>query len=555
MITAPAIRRTIAWQLCIAALYLAMAKLGLNYAVIEETVTLFWPPSGIALAATLLLGYRIWPGIALGAFLANIAADLSFFTLVFITFGNTVEPLVGAWLINQVKHFSLDLDKVSDVLMLLLIAAIGSTTIGASFGSLGLLINGELTPDEQYSTWLAWWLGDGMGVLVITPFILSGLDVWHRGTKVLTVARVGEALVLTLVLVLVALTIFGNSRLVGVGYFPICLSMFPFAIWSALRFGSFGASSIALLTSLIAIYGTARGQGPFVAAKAIDSQILWCLFADLMSVTGLMLAALDSQRKSALVSLAQINEDLAFKVEQRTLQLSRSNDALRKSLAAKQRLQLEMQLISEERQRAIGQELHDGLGQQLTGIDFLLASLHQNMNVKAIPEASIIMQVKRLLDEAILSLRTVSRGLYPVVLETGGLSAALRHLAETTLSTAGISCSYYDTSKTNSMDKTVALNLYRIAQEAISNALHHSGTQQIDVHFGNNGDHYRLVISDNGIGFLHQNINDKNTLGLRSMRSRAELIGAVFEVHTQPGGGTEIIVEGNFQSGEADLSS
>lgn len=88
----------------------------------------------------------------------------------------------------------------------------------------------------------------------------------------------------------------------------------------------------------------------------------------------------------------------------------------------------------------------------------------------------------------------------------------------------------YDTSKTNSMDKTVALNLYRIAQEAISNALRHSETQQIDVHFGNNGEHYRLVISDNGIGFLHQNTNDKNTLGIRS---RAELIGAGFEVYTR----------------------
>ncbi len=421
----------VVWQLRIAALYFATAKLGLNYAVIEETVTLLWPPSGIALAATLILGYRIWPGIALGAFLANTASDLSFFTLVIITCGNTIEPLVGAWLINRIKQFSLDLDKVSDVLILVLIAAIASTSIGASFGSLGLVLNGGITPYDRYTTWLAWWLGDGMGVLVISPFILSGLDVWHRGEKVLSVAKVGEALVLTLVLVLVALTIFGNSRLVGVGNFPICLSMFPFAIWSALRFGSFGASGVALLASLIAIYGTARGQGPFVAAKAIDSQILWCLFADLMSITGLMLAALDSQRKSALVSLAQINEDLAFKVEQRTLQLSRSNDALRKSLAAKQRLQLEMQLISEERQRAIGQELHDGIGQQLTGIDFLLASLHQNLNVKAIPEASMIMQVKQLLDEAILSLRTVSRGLYPVVLETAGVSAALRHLTET----------------------------------------------------------------------------------------------------------------------------
>ena len=205
---------------------------------------------------------------------------------------------------------------------------------------------------------------------------------------------------------------------------------------------------------------------------------------------------------------------------------------------------MEMNQISEERQKMIGQELHDGLGQQLTGIAFLVSSLHETLGAKSAPEVPIIHQVKHLLGEAMSVIRSLSRGLYPVALETGGLSSALHHLAEYAQTTSGVQCAVRCTTNTHLIDKTIALNLYRIAQEAVCNALRHSKAQRIEIKLSETGEHYMLSIEDNGIGFPVQSMKKSVTLGLRSMRSRADLIGAEIEVRENPGCGTSIVVTG-----------
>jgi len=160
-------RQNFLWNAGVCLLYLTTAKLGLEYAVIGHTVTLLWPPSGIALAAIMIGGYRLLPGIALGALIANAGAGLPALTLFIITLGNTLEPLYGALLLKRQKNFSVVLDKVSDVLKLVLIAALGSTIVGASFGTLGLYASGKIPVADFGLTWLTWWLGNGMGVIVV----------------------------------------------------------------------------------------------------------------------------------------------------------------------------------------------------------------------------------------------------------------------------------------------------------------------------------------------------------------------------------------------------
>jgi integral membrane sensor domain MASE1 len=157
-------------------LYFATAKLGLEYTVIGQTVTLLWLPSGIALVAVLIGGYRLWPGIALGALTANAGTGVPVITLFVITLGDTLEPLCGALLLRRWNNFSVVLDRLSDVLALILLAAFGSTIVGATFGTLGLIVGKEITFADFGLTWLAWWLGDGMGVLVISPVLLAGFS-------------------------------------------------------------------------------------------------------------------------------------------------------------------------------------------------------------------------------------------------------------------------------------------------------------------------------------------------------------------------------------------
>jgi two-component system, NarL family, sensor histidine kinase FusK len=132
-------RQNILWNASVCLLYLTTAKLGLKYTIIGQTVTLLWLPSGIALVAVLIGGYRMWPGIAFGALIANAGTGVPVFTLSVITLGDTLEPLFGALLLRRWNNFSVALDKASDVLALILLAAFGSTIVGATFGTLGLL--------------------------------------------------------------------------------------------------------------------------------------------------------------------------------------------------------------------------------------------------------------------------------------------------------------------------------------------------------------------------------------------------------------------------------
>jgi|APLak6261669570_1056073.scaffolds.fasta_scaffold00037_22 signal transduction histidine kinase len=537
--------QNILWSLSVFLLYLALAKFGLEYAVIGQTVTLLWPPSGIALAAILIGGYRVWPGVALGALIANSGTDVPLLTLFIITLGNTLEPLCGALLLGRQANFSLALDKVSDVLALVILAAVGSTFVGASLGTLGLFVGGEIAIADVWSTWIAWWLGDGMGVLVISPVLLTAFAMVSTRPTSYSPRKILEALVLIVALTAVGQTIFGNPKMTGLGHFQVSLSMFPFAIWSALRFGAIGAAGVALIASLLAINGTVRGTGPFAMDSAMDSLIPWCVFADLMAITGLILAAVDSGREKALAAIRFSNENLERQVRNRTDDLIQVNLELHATLAERWRLQMEMNQIGEERQKMIGQELHDGLGQQLIGIAFLVSSLDETLCARSAPESSSVYQIRQLLAEAMSALRSLSHGLYPVVLETGGFSAALCHLAEYAQGSSGVQCTVRCTADAHAIDKTIALNLYRIAQESVSNALRHSKARQIEIKLlgeGSNG--YRLSIQDNGSGFTNQGMDTYGTLGLRSMRSRADLIGAVLEVLENPGGGTAIVVTG-----------
>jgi signal transduction histidine kinase len=535
------------WNAGVFLLYFATAKVGLEYTVIGQTVTLLWLPSGIALVAVLIGGYRLWPGIALGALIANAGTGVPVITLSVITLGDTLEPLFGALLLRRWNNFSLALDRVSDVLALILLAAFGSTIVGATFGTLGLIVGEEITFADFGLTWLAWWLGDGMGVLVISPVLLAGFSMAGALPTRFSSKKALEAFVLIITLTVVGQTIFGNPKFAGLDYFPVSLAIFPFVIWSALRFGTIGAATVALLTSLLAISGTVQGTGPFAGNSSMNSLFLWCLFADLMAITGLILAAVDSGRKQAVAALRVSNEILDSQVQERTGELLQANLELHAALAERWRLQMEMNQISEERQKMIGQELHDGLGQQLTGIAFLVSSLSDTLGAKAAPEEPIMNQVKNLLCEAMSVIRSLSRGLYPVALETGGLSSALQHLAEYAQMTSGVECTHRVTASTIIVDKAIALNLYRIAQEAVCNSLRHSQAQRIEIKLSEAGEQYMLSIEDNGIGLPDQSKNKSSTLGLRSMRCRADLIGAAIEVRETPGCGTSIVVTGTIK--------
>src|SRR5207249_4219314 len=152
--------------------YFIAGKLGLKLAVVNANATAVWPPTGIALAALLVFGYRVWPGIFLGAFLVNITTAGSVATTIGIATGNTLEGLLGAYLINRFANGRRALERSQDVFKFATLAALLSTTVSATFGVTSLCLGGYARWTDYEPIWLTWWLGDVVGAFIVAPLLL-----------------------------------------------------------------------------------------------------------------------------------------------------------------------------------------------------------------------------------------------------------------------------------------------------------------------------------------------------------------------------------------------
>ena len=295
----------------LAAVYFGAAKLGLTMAFVAEQVTAVWPPTGIALAALLLFGYRVWPGITLGAFLANATANAPLATAAGIALGNTLEALAGAWMLRRLVQFDPALGRVKDVLGLVVLAAGLSTMVSATIGVTSLCLGGVKPWSAYPALWSVWWLGDAMGDLVVAPLLLT----W-AGWRCIPwrPQRVAEVGVLLLALVAVSLSVFAGPFAL-LSYPALAYALFPFVIWAALRFGQPPATLATAVASTIAIWGTVHGYGPFHAPTIHESLILLQLFMGVVATTTLVLAAVTTERARAEESLQQSYDLLRAVIE------------------------------------------------------------------------------------------------------------------------------------------------------------------------------------------------------------------------------------------------
>ncbi len=522
----------------IAVVYVIAARVGFLYSIVGASVTLAWLPSGIALAALLRYGNRVWPGIALGAWLANAWTGVPLWSACEIAAGNTLGAVTGAFLLTRVVRFHPALDHLGDVFALGGMGAC-STLVSAGIGSLSLALGGAIPWADYGWSCLVWWMGDYTGVLTATPALLA------RGTPLSlrpSALQVIEAAGLLAALGATSQAIFGVPELAGHGYFPAALAVFPFVIWGALRFGQQGAASVTLIAALIAILGTTHGTGPFAVPSPVDSLIRWWAFATLCALTGLLLAASSAERRRAETALRQAREELEQRVEERTRDLTRTNRELQDEMATRKRLEGEITRISEEEQKRLGQELHDGLGQHLTGVAFLSRALAQKLSSESLPESDAVQEILQLVNQAIATTQSLARALYPAVLDTGGIVSALEQLAIHTKQLYGIECDFRGDSAPGIADPLVRINLYRIAQEAIHNAVKHGKARAIEIELSALEGRYRLLVRNDGVEFDPQVLEHSRGLGQHIMRYRASLIGGSLAFQKNPKGGTLVTV-------------
>jgi signal transduction histidine kinase len=294
--------------LILAIIYHLAARLGLQMAYVQPNTSPVWPPTGIAIAALLLFGYNLWPGVSMGVLLGSLLTGAPLNLALGMMLGNTLEALVIVYCLQRFADFRSDINRVQDVIRLLGISFLG-TMISATFGTMTLMLTGLGGWEFFQIIWVTWWIGDLLGALVVAPVLL----VWVTPPPFLANQRsyIEGAIQLSL-LGLITWYVFSNQPPVGVLHQALLYVIFPFMIWAALRFGQRGATTAIFLVSGIAIWGTARGMGPFSMMESKnDSLVLLQTFMGVVSLTILILTAATVERRKAAEALHQRVIDLA----------------------------------------------------------------------------------------------------------------------------------------------------------------------------------------------------------------------------------------------------
>ena len=227
----------------------------------------------------------------------------------------------------------------------------------------------------------------------------------------------------------------------------------------------------------------------------------------------------------------------AHEINTRTTDLAVINKLLMQEIEDRKHLEKEILGVSEKEQRRIGQELHDSIGQQLTGISFMSKVLEKKLTNKSLAESDDAEQIVSLIGQTIEQTRGLSRGLYPVNVGDNGFELALKELVTSTRALFRIQCTLEYDNAVSITDNALAVHLYRIVQEAISNGIKHGKTKNVLIKLVSNQEHSTLTVENDGLDFPDEKIKKKG-IGMHIMNYRAEAIGGSLDIERSPKGGT-----------------
>ncbi len=287
--------------------YLIAGRFGLQFAIIHQNISLVWAASAIALAAMLLGGLSLWPGVALGAFLVNIMTGAPLFSVVMITVGNTLGPVLATYIMRNVVPFKVTFDRISDVVVFALAGVLVTSLIISLIGTLALIAGTHIAGTNAASIWLEWFMGDSIGILVLTPLIMlwwKNYHLTHNYRKWLEVA------VLSLCVVAVSIVIFQPANY-GIGNYPLTYLTLPFTLWAAFRFGARGASTICFMIVVVALGGVARQLQVMPYTDVHQDLIYLWTFIAIVTLCTLVVAAIVMDRKTIERELARERDYIA----------------------------------------------------------------------------------------------------------------------------------------------------------------------------------------------------------------------------------------------------
>jgi signal transduction histidine kinase len=519
-------------------LYVVAGKLGLSLAFVHASASPVWPPTGIALGALLTVGYRVWPAIFAGAFVVNATTMGSVATSLGIATGNTLEALLGAYLVNRYANGTRAFDHSQDVFKFAGFAALLSTIVSATIGVCSLALGGYVAWADTDEIFLTWWLGDASGALIFAPLVVLWLRDWRRGPSR---GRVLEAAALWLTTTCIGLAVFGEGLTrFGLMTLPLTFLCTPPLVWAAVRFRQLEAATLVTVLSGIAIWETLRGFGPFASTSANEALLLLQLFMGTVSVMVISAGALVEERRR----VEREREDLLMRAQLARAEAETANRAKDEFLAM------------------LGHELRNPLAAIISAVS-VLDRIGQQNEVALRARGAIRHQIThlgRLVDD-LLDVAHVTSGDIVLACEPLNLASSVQRSVSNLASTGRLERHVIDVRAEPVWASADPTRLNQIVANLLTNAIKYTspgGT--IRVWVGGEGEQAIVGVADTGIGIppsllphvLDLPVQGERRLdcargglgvGLTLVRRLAELHGGRVEVFSEgPGRGSEFVV-------------
>jgi signal transduction histidine kinase len=510
------------------ALYVVAGRLGLKLDAVSGFATLVWAPTGISLAALTRFGMKLWPGVALGAFVVNLWAGAPILAVAGITIGNTLEALSATYLLQRFAGFQPSFRRLRDVLGLIVIGAGISPLVSATIGTTSLLAVNVVTPERYAVTWSAWWIGDAVGALVVAPLLLSWLS---NETIEPDRRRFLEAFALAGCVVVTSLLVFATAAQTTpfTPLRPYFLS--PLLIWAALRFRVRGAATAIFLVSAIAVWGTVIGHGPFTGDALYYRLGALQAYMAILALTFLVLGAVSQER-------VVVNQEL----QAATIKAEAASQAKTRFLA----------VVSHELRTPLSGIIgYSNL--MLENIGGELSSIHRTY-------VSRVRSVSRHLASVIEEILTFSRGdiaRNSLQLETVDAVALLTETAEFLAPQAAVKQLELRITgaPTAQSIHTDPGKVRQILVNLVGNAIKFTDSGVIDIELQNEADHLRFLVRDSGPGIPPADFDrifepftqlsssktrlpEGTGLGLAISRMLADALGGTVEVASEEGVGS-----------------
>ena len=491
--------------------YYVGTRIGFALAPIGQPNSAFWPPNAILLAAFLLAPRRIWWTLLLAALPAHLLAELQqgwpVWTTVALFFTNTSEAFIAAFLITRLVPPKRLFDSVRGILIFLvcgvLLAPFATSFPAAAVAVLTKWGRGYWPfSGERFLT-------NALAELTVVPMIVLSISNGNSWIRRATLARWWEAGLLAVGTALVTVVVFDFPSVSPATTPALLYAPLPFLLWATIRFGSFGLSSSLFCIALISISYTIHGREPFpyatVPQNILSLQILFFVVA---------------------VPLLFLSADMA--------EVQRTQESLRN---------MSVSLIeAQERERArIARELHDDISQRLAILAIELDQLQEDRAQVSPAIGARIGELRKQMQEVSEEIQALSHDLHSSKLEYLGVVAGIRSWCKEFAERQRIEIDFKaDVSTGPPLD--VGFCLLRVLQEALHNAVKHSGATRVDVELRENSDEIQLVVSDSGRGFDVETALGGKGLGLSSMGERVRLVNGTISIDSKPMSGTTIHV-------------